>query len=86
MPLKNRSEYNAYLKQYRRHNSQIKITKRYYALVIQQFKELTILPRHIYTLKQVLRQMMLNHFQKRILIKRDKTNLITQSYKSILLY
>lgn len=51
-------------------------------LVLNQFKQRVILPRHIYEFKRVLKQMLLVHFKRSFIIKRNRTDLIVQSWSS----
>jgi hypothetical protein len=78
MPLKLKDKYNSYMKNYRRLNRIVEITKRYYALVIQEFKNRAVLPRHVYELRQVLDEM----FKGRI--AGNRTELIAESYVRLL--
>ena len=65
MPLKDKLEYNNYLKQYRRNKTEIGITKRNYDLVIQEFKSRSILPRHIYEFRFVMKELLKCYFKKK---------------------
>jgi hypothetical protein len=58
MPSKSKNKYNAYMKQYMRAKREVEINRRYYGLLIQEFKDRTALPRHVYELRQVLNEML----------------------------
>jgi len=80
MPKKSKQEYNSYMKTYMRNKREKAINKRYYALLIQEFNEKSILPKHIYEYKIVMKQMLLQYFKKKVLKIRKNTEIITQSY------
>ena len=83
MPLKDKNEYNNYMKQYRRNKKYNLDYQMKYSKVIHEFKQRAILPRHIYEFRKVIKQMLLVHFKKKIIKKYDRTELITQSWLNI---
>jgi hypothetical protein len=48
--------------------------------VNNEFKDKSILPKHIYMFRPVLKDMLKHHFKKKILKKYERIELITQSY------
>ena len=78
MPRTNKDEYNLYMKNYRRDKQTQRITKAYYAAVIHEFKQMAILPTHIYLFRNSMREL------ERVFNcpnqSRNKTELITLSY------
>jgi hypothetical protein len=74
MPSKSKNKYNAYMKQYMRAKREVEINRRYYGLLIQEFKDRTALPRHVYALRQVLNEMLKGREIG------DRTDLIAESY------
>jgi hypothetical protein len=62
------------MKDYMRAKREVEINKRYYALLIQEFKNRIMLPRHVYEYRQVLNEMLKDR------VVGDRTELIAESY------
>ena len=76
MPRKDRKTYNSYMKNYMR---QKRLTDYNYRLVLAEFKQLAILPRHMYDYRQVMREMLKSHFGRKAIKVNKRTDLISQS-------
>ena len=77
MPNKDKKQYNAYMKIYMK---QKRIAQYNYRLVLQEFKQRAILPRHIYEFRIVMKQMLREYFHKRVIKIYNKTHIIIDSY------
>lgn len=81
MPFKNKQEYNNYMKSFMKDKrKKIKHNKLNYSKVMKELTNRSILPIHIYHFRQVLKQMLKDHFKRRCIPIRNKTEIITQSY------
>ena len=86
MPLskENMKDYmKTYMKSYMRQKREAKYNKYAYDKVMKELNERCILPVHIYNYRIVMKEMLKNHFKKRIILRRNRTELITQSYGNI---
>jgi DNA polymerase III delta prime subunit len=79
MVYKNKTKQNEYMKNLMRNKRELGYNKRKYQDVINEIHLRCILPRHIYSLRQVLKQMLKEYFKQKIIKIRNKTELI-QSY------
>ncbi len=80
MPLKEKKNYNEYMKMYMKIKRDIKINKRQYDNIMKDLTIRCYLPRHIYEFKNVLRQMLLDYFKKKYIVVRRRTDLIQPYY------
>ena len=94
MPQTVKEERNAYNKAYYKANSEkiktklrqkreIKYNKYAYDSVMKELNKRSVLPVHIYNYREVMKEMLKNYFKKRIIVRRNRTELITQSYGNI---
>ena len=80
MVYKNQNKQNEYMKILMKNKRQVEYNKRDYNAVMKQLEIRCIIPRHIYLLKQVLKQMLKCHFKQKIIKIRNKTELIKNYY------
>ncbi len=80
MPFNDKTKNNNYMKDYMRQRRAKNKWELNMNLVLNQFKQRVILPKHIYEFKQILKQMLLVHFKRSFIIKRNRTDLIVQSW------
>ena len=80
MVFKNKNKQNEYMKNIMKNRRQIEYNKRYYNAVMKELETRSITPRHIYLLRQVMKQMLKNHFKQKIIKIRNKTELIQNYY------
>ena len=79
MVYKNKHKQSEYMKQHMKNKRLIEYNKRYYNAVMKELMTLCVLPKHIYLLRQVMKQMLKIHFKQKVIRNRNKTELI-QSY------
>ena len=80
MVYKHKNKQNEYMKTLMKNKRQIEYNKRYYNAVMTELKTLCIIPRHIYLLRLVMKQMLKKHFKQKIIKIRNKTELIQNYY------
>ena len=80
MPNKDKSKYNTYMKSYMKTKREQRINRRCYDVLIHELKMKCVLPKHIYEMRIVLKQMLSEYFNRRIIRHYNRTELITQSY------
>jgi hypothetical protein len=83
MPFKDKAKHNEYMKMRMRLKKSEQIWKANMKKVCNELLQKAMLPRHIYEYRMVLKDMLRTYFDKRIIKKHAKTELITGSYKTL---
>lgn len=80
MPYKDSIKQAKCMKRVMKERREKRYNKAYYDKVLLELTNRSILPIHIYHFRQVLKQMLKDHFKRRCIPIRNKTEIITQSY------